>query len=243
MKRTLLMRLAAPLQSWGAHSRFSHRDTACEPTKSGVIGLVGAALGMRRDDRTTLARLAALRFGVRVDREGQPLTDYHTVGGGTVGGSRYGVATARGGTAGTVLSHRECLMDADFLVGLEGSDAGFLEQLDRGLADPVWPLYLGRRCFPPGVPPRIGLVAAELEAALAAWPWTARWGAGTFPEPGLRLVVETDDPSGELRFDSPLSFALHQRTYGPRRVLTRFLTAADLCCKELGGCPISPASC
>ena len=70
---TLLLRLAAPLQAWGADSKFETRKTNREPTKSGVIGLLAAALGLRRDEREALARLAQLRFGVRVEREGQLL--------------------------------------------------------------------------------------------------------------------------------------------------------------------------
>lgn len=70
---TLLLRLAAPLQAWGADSKFETRKTGREPTKSGVIGLLAAALGLRRDEREALLRLTGLRFGVRVEREGQLL--------------------------------------------------------------------------------------------------------------------------------------------------------------------------
>jgi CRISPR system Cascade subunit CasD len=58
---TLLLRLAAPLQAWGADSKFETRKTGREPTKSGVIGLLAAALGLRRDEREALLRLAAVR--------------------------------------------------------------------------------------------------------------------------------------------------------------------------------------
>ena len=51
---TLLLRLAAPLQAWGADSKFETRKTDREPTKSGVIGLLAAALGLRRDEREAL---------------------------------------------------------------------------------------------------------------------------------------------------------------------------------------------
>lgn len=68
---TLLLRLAAPLQAWGADSKFETRKTGREPTKSGVVGLLAAALGLRRDEREALTRLTGLRFGVRVEREGQ----------------------------------------------------------------------------------------------------------------------------------------------------------------------------
>ena len=47
---TLLLRLAAPLQSWGIDSKFDIRRTGREPSKSGVIGLICAALGIKRDD-------------------------------------------------------------------------------------------------------------------------------------------------------------------------------------------------
>ena len=65
---TLLLRLAAPLQSWGADSKFETRKTNREPTKSGVIGLLAAALGLRRDDAAGIARLNGLHFAVLTGR-------------------------------------------------------------------------------------------------------------------------------------------------------------------------------
>ncbi|MEV4033761.1 type I-E CRISPR-associated protein Cas5/CasD [Streptomyces umbrinus] len=76
----LLIRLAAPLQSWGTVSRFSRRDTHSRPTKSGVIGLCAAALGHDRAEE--LGELAEARFGVRADHPGSPVRDYHVVGAG-----------------------------------------------------------------------------------------------------------------------------------------------------------------
>ena len=58
---TLLLRLAAPMQSWGIDSKFDTRKTNREPTKSGVIGLLAAALGLRRDADQALERLNRLR--------------------------------------------------------------------------------------------------------------------------------------------------------------------------------------
>lgn len=80
MTHVLLLRLAAPLQSWGAVSRFSRRDTHCRPTKSAVIGLCAAALG--RDRADPVDDLAACVFGVRADHPGTPVRDYHSVGAG-----------------------------------------------------------------------------------------------------------------------------------------------------------------
>ncbi|MGV9680370.1 type I-E CRISPR-associated protein Cas5/CasD [Nocardia sp. NPDC003482] len=77
----LLIRLAGPLQSWGSVSRFAHRDTELHPTKSGVLGMCAAALGLDRDD--PLGDLTELRFGVRADHPGTPVRDYHVIGGGS----------------------------------------------------------------------------------------------------------------------------------------------------------------
>ena len=59
----LLMRLAGPMQSWGTQSRFLHRDTGREPSKSGVIGVLCAALGRPRD--AALQRTSPERTGPR----------------------------------------------------------------------------------------------------------------------------------------------------------------------------------
>ena len=128
---TLLLRLAAPLQAWGADSKFETRKTNREPTKSGVIGLLAAALGLRRDESEGLARLTGLRFGVRVEREGQLLVDYHTV--------------KTQDEKNSYVTYRHYLQDAVFLAGLESEDAALLQQLQDALQHPAFPLYLGRR--------------------------------------------------------------------------------------------------
>ena len=81
-QHTLLLRLAGPMQSWGTQSRFTVRDTGSEPSKSGVIGLLCAALGLGR--AAPLDEFASLRMGVRVDAPGMMQVDYHTAGGGTL---------------------------------------------------------------------------------------------------------------------------------------------------------------
>ncbi|MFI2241115.1 type I-E CRISPR-associated protein Cas5/CasD [Streptomyces chrestomyceticus] len=90
MTATLLLRLEGLQQSWGLSAHFHRRDTHTRPTKSGVIGLLAAADGHDRDehrepgdDFLPLETLARLRFGVRADRPGSLLEDFHTAGGGT----------------------------------------------------------------------------------------------------------------------------------------------------------------
>ena len=75
---TLLLRLVGPMQSWGTTSRFDHRDTGKEPSKSGIVGLLAAALGIGRENWTDLEPLSRLAMGVRHDRAGVPKRDYQT---------------------------------------------------------------------------------------------------------------------------------------------------------------------
>ena len=68
---TLLLRLAAPLQSWGSSSKFEIRATEKMPTKSGVVGMLAAALGWKRD--ADLSSLSKLKFGVRAAKAALPV--------------------------------------------------------------------------------------------------------------------------------------------------------------------------
>lgn len=225
---TLLMRLAGPMQSWGTQSRFTMRDTGREPSKSGVIGLLCAALGRGRDK--CVDDLAALRMGVRVDNPGIMKVDYHTAGGGRLfGGSAYGVRRASGGAGDTVLSNRYYLADADFLVGMEGEDIDQLRRLGDALRNPVWQLCLGRKAFVPGVPVYVpgGLrVGERLEDALSAYPWP-RWDVDV-PAPrhrpeALRLSIEAIDGE-DVRMDQPTGASFQTRRFLPRRVKNDFRT-------------------
>lgn len=214
---TLLLRLIGPMQSWGVQSRFSVRDTGLEPSKSGVIGLICAALG--RDRGAPLNDLSTLRMGVRVDREGKLCRDYH------IAGTR-GYLKANGSVEGknVIPSSRYYLADAAFLAGLESENKQLLSDLYEALSRPVWTIYLGRKAFPPAHPivePGCLLPGLPLEAALQTYPYLGR---DARPK-RLRCVIE--DPRGEqARNDQPLSFL--PRVFAPRRVKTQFLDAASL---------------
>ncbi|MCC6863121.1 MAG: type I-E CRISPR-associated protein Cas5/CasD [Bryobacterales bacterium] len=240
--KVLLLRLSGPFQSWGTQSRFTIRDTGLEPSKSGVVGLLCAALGKPRRERPgdsvpALATLAGLRMGVRVDQEGVRKVDYHTAGGGTLNGKRYGVVKADGTPGDTVVSSRYYLAGAAFLVGLEG-DAQLLGDLRSALQRPVWQLCLGRKSFvpdgpiylPDGEPWNGGLIDGSLEKALReARPVTLLNGlsgpsqeAKKKGQPLVRLVLETSDPEhAEVRMDQPLSF--EPRRFGARYVRTQWI--------------------
>jgi CRISPR system Cascade subunit CasD len=204
----LLIRLAGPMQSWGTRSRFSNRDTGLEPSRSGVIGLLCAALGRPREE--PLDDFRPLKMAVRVDREGRLMRDYHTA-------QDVRRADPTKGTQDTVLSERFYLADADFLVGLEGERAS-LERLDSALRRPVWPLFLGRKSFVPSLPVAEGVAEGELVEVMQRHPWRKRHRGEKPPEKPLRGVVEVPYGTGEPRPDIPLSFVSRDRRFDVRHV-------------------------
>ena len=218
---TLLLRLEGPLQSWGVGSRHGQRDTGLEPSKSGVIGLVCAALGRPRSE--PVDDLAALRMAVRVDHPGELRTDYHTAGAG--GFRRADDQTER---HNVIVSRRVYLCDASFLVGLEG-DRQPLQEIDAALARPHWPLFLGRKACVPAAPVRIpdGLSDAPLLQALATQPGPTASRCGRPNE--LRVVEEI--PLAEAAAivpDQPVGAAFLERTFGPRGIAIRTIPAPRL---------------
>ncbi len=225
----LLMRLAGAMQSWGTQSRFSIRDTGLEPSKSGVIGLLCAALGKPREEQMgdgfpTITELAHLKMGVRINREGVPKVDFHTAGGMHRQGDVYGVVKASGAPGGTVTSQRHYLADADFLVGLETDDEALLRRLDEALRRPHWQLSLGRKSFVPGVLVRepTGVRSEKLHELLESYvsAYAARFDDD---DASLRIVVDADaEVATETRMDVPVSFAA--RRFAVRYVQTGFVS-------------------
>ncbi|MBT1164306.1 type I-E CRISPR-associated protein Cas5/CasD [Bifidobacterium felsineum] len=226
----LLMRLAAPMQSWGASSRFTRRETEMMPTKSGVIGMLAAALGIGRDE--PLTRFAGLRFGVRVDQPGTIMSDFHTA---------EDLKNERPGSSKKEmlpLSIRYYLQDAVFLVGIESRDGYELERYRCALARPYYPIFLGRRSCPPDGPIRTWISDKTLENALRDAPWRAdEWyqrkalrGAATFPERCFaRIVVEpgaadVNGTNDKIDFidtiaDEPVSFDPRERRWSMRGII------------------------
>ena len=197
---TLLLRLAAPLQAWGAESKFETRRTLHYPTKSGVIGMLAASLGFSRDH--SLEILNGLRFGVRIDKEGELLCDYHTVK-----------------AEKPYITERYYLSDAVFLAGLEG-DTELLSKIETALKSPAYPLYLGRRSCPPTMPLVLGIKESPLFDALNEEQWLLLdWYRKRVSsnETKLRIIIDDESSSAVLR-DVPLSFSKKHRKFGWRGV-------------------------
>lgn len=215
---TLLLRMRAPMMSWGDHSRFTIRDTRREPTKSAVIGLLCAALGRPRWE--PVADLTALKMGVRINQEGLVQCDYHTV---------QDSIKSSGSKGDTVISQRYYVADADYLVGLEGSNRPFLESLDAALQSPVWQLYFGRKSFVPSHPIAIAVHDEPLLEALKHPIKLNKDAIRKLPKQ-LRCVIEVPD-SLDVRQDVPINW--QKRSFGSRCVDSHsFSLGTDLCISQ-----------
>lgn len=202
------------MQSWGTRSRWDVRDTGLAPTKSGIIGLIGCALGMHRDD-PGLERLdREVLFAVRIDRAGVVSTDYHTVTGHHrtaagefkhSGGTSKSLAKAHQHGESTIVSPRDYLHDAAFLVALASKEplllariAGELDHPDwfGDLRRPKWPLYLGRKACVPSRPvfDRLTTEYDDPEAAIRSEPLSEQQ---TNVEPPNTLEGWIEAPGGE----------------------------------------------
>ena len=228
----LALYLRAPLQSWGASSKFGDRGTLDAPTRSGLLGLLAAACGVDKNDeardRDWLSRAAALSLTVLAFRRGDRLTDYHTVGGGfdekDPWQRRMIPVTSGGKPRGTDITHRDYLADSVFGAILAGDDALVVE-MAAALADPVWGVWLGRKSCIPTEPVLAGVFDSE-ESAQGALAERLRGSlergggkvAGKREDEAVKfdLVEAVADEAEETLLDVPVSF--NRREYHARRV-------------------------
>lgn len=227
----LAIYLDAPLQSWGVSSRFQRRCTESAPSKSGILGLVAAAMGIDKyspDEQTRLAPLAACRFSVFHLAQGENappvlrLEDFHTVGGGypdTPEGKMHVPPIAKKTKEGdlqwkapdkrTIPTRRFYLEQGRFTAVLEG-DSALLQQVAAALEDPVWGVWFGRKCCLPAAPllPTLAPSAPEALASLLEKTGTRLLGEG---------CSEQNDEGCWHQPDQPVSFG--RREFVTRPVL------------------------
>lgn len=206
MPYTLLLLLKGPMQSWGDDSRYKQRTTGQVPTKSGVIGMLAAALGRRRVE--PVEDLAGLRFGVRVDQPGTLMKDFQTA--------------LPAGTENPQLVARYYLSDAAFVVGFESENKEFLENLQRALRRPRYSLFLGRRSCPAPINLVLGIRETGLVEALREEEWHASTLHRKARAERVALPIHRDVLPGErgvAHRDVPVSFAQEHRQYAWREVI------------------------
>ena len=161
--KTILLKFAGPMQSWGTDSHFETRHTDLYPSKSAVIGLIGAALGIRRDDKS-ICDFDSLKFAVRVDQEGSLLKDYHIA-------RKY---KNSGDFDRTYVTERYYLEDAVFVVAISHEDDNFIEKIYEALKRPYFQMFLGRRSIPVLADFILGNFDGDIRAVLEKCEWQAK---------------------------------------------------------------------
>ena len=206
--RILSFTIEGVLQSWGEQSSWNLRDSADWPTKSGVIGMIGAAMGLGYEDKAIGELCEAVEMGVKTKLAYHPqLDDYQTVnyfGGVLANGTRETRNAQK-----TIVQHKRYIMDRKFLIALSASKE-VLDAIYQAMLDPVWAMHLGRACCPPSRPllPVVGEYES-LEEALVSIPLN---DAET-------EVIQIEGTEGQRRTD--VRIAAERKRYEERYVLTK----------------------
>jgi CRISPR system Cascade subunit CasD len=201
----------SPFQSWGYQSRFDRRTTLSYPTRSGIIGMICAAMGTDRGNRDAIRRLNSLVIEVYCFQQSGRLIDYHTVGGGydNKREQQYIVRTAEGKVGNTVVTYREYLQNAKYIVLLLG-EKQMLWDIGQALQNPRWGMWFGRKCCIPASPIFQGLHNSREEILKQFEKLIGR--------KAYRVIREvTNFAEGtDTVMDTPLDF--FERRFAPRRV-------------------------
>lgn len=213
----LALLLDAPLQSWGHSSRFQRRNTALHPTRSGVTGIICAALGLDKGSAGEAALLTQMEtvkmtvFTIRRRNGGsgealniRRLEDFHTVTGTRSADNKP--------KKDAVLTHRQYLCDAKFGVILAGPRET-LATIAAGLRNPRWGIWFGRKNCIPAAPLLIADLLATQEDAVAALEKTA--GTTLAGSARIEEVASFADGTDTL-MDAPVNFGT--REFKPRRI-------------------------
>lgn len=189
-KALLILRLEGALQSWGEMSKWDFRDSADFPSKSGIVGLLGCAMGIERESSELAALSDAMTVAVRADRPGIRFTDFQTVTGGPLRTAEGKRRRINGKPSDTFISNRVYIQDACFTVFIEVEKA-WRDRIVSGLMEPKWCMYLGRKNC---VPSRPVLECADpdydgLEDALRNYPAADR---AEYP---MQYETEREEPS------------------------------------------------
>jgi len=137
--KTLILRTegmsAYGLQTFDVHRKINHF-----PTRSGIIGLLGAALGITRENHAQLYDLSKqLKIAVQVNQAGQKIVDYHTVQ-----NFRSPMGKIQKGTKPT---YREYWCDSEYSFAITAEEA-VIDQLSKYVEFPVFTLFQGRKSCP-----------------------------------------------------------------------------------------------
>jgi CRISPR system Cascade subunit CasD len=226
---SLAFYIDAPMLSWGASSKYQFRETEAFPTKSAIVGILAAAIGVDKhsdDEADQLTPLSALRLIVaRVpkrsrgrDLDSVRLTDFHTIGGGydKAASLREKMSIPRkasGAPFGTVITRRTYLTETTFVAILEGG-SDQLETVKAALENPLWGIWFGRKTCLPATPltPTLGdTVDCAFQSLLETLPNHQPQALDNFDY--QEEIPNGDEQDGDFfQSDQPIAYGQH---HGP----------------------------
>jgi len=238
MREFLIFRLYGSMASWGDIAVGAIRPTSDHPSKSAVMGLLAAAMGIRRDEEERQHELAeGYLIAIRIDAPGILLRDYHTiqVPPAGKGKKKYEFLTRKDELAmpkdelGTILSSRDYRCDAVYTICLWGrtvSPPYPVAMIKTRLENPMFVLYLGRKSCPLSLPVHAQIITADtLAEAMGAVRFPDHQFISQLTHPNdFRIFWEGDEITGfekdntVIRRDDPSSrkrwqFADHEEHY------------------------------
>ena len=154
MTEWLIVTLAAPFASFGEEAGNVRRGTADRPTRSALLGLAGAALGIDRVDAERQRALAAsFRVATRTLCTGTLVPDFHTYQSLPSAKGRprtRAEALSHSLDLATSITHREYRTDVRYQAAYRAIPSGrySLRELNAGFEKPAYTLYLGRKSCP-----------------------------------------------------------------------------------------------
>jgi CRISPR system Cascade subunit CasD len=228
----LTFTLYAPLASWGDEAVGEVRGSWDRPSRSAILGLVAAAVGLTREAEPEHRELdAMLGVAVRVASSGHVLVDYHTaMDPSAVTMRRYKPRTRKSALESaepeTTLTQRTLREDSLYVAALWQRVAAqwTLADLSCALRTPVFPLYAGRKANALGLPLGASVQPyASIAAALQTVPKLPREVNRIVPRGGWGKEVSFDSPAGiESGFTKESEHSVRRRDALPHRLRWQF---------------------
>ncbi|NOX75112.1 MAG: type I-E CRISPR-associated protein Cas5/CasD [Gammaproteobacteria bacterium] len=207
MQEYLILKLEGPLQAWGGHTFEDRRPSELFPTRSGLLGLLAACLGIDRTDVEKQQALAtSVSFAVRVDNAPIKMIDYHTVK--DARKEHQGLKSIE-----TIQTWREYLQDAKYTVAiwLTRQATVSFDALVEAINRPVYTPFLGRRSCPitrPLFADRVSSVN-ELEALVLVEPDGGTVYSECLDDSKPRLLIRDVPISGRKRQFATRQISIH----------------------------------
>lgn len=157
----LIFQVYAPLVSWGDIAVGGERQSSRQPSKSAIIGLISAALGVKREEGKRLDELAkSIGMAVQLHSGGSVLKDFHTTQvpkkiNKVVYHTRYSELSASAKYISTILSQREYRCDSFSVIAIYSKPENTqfpLDKIEKALNNPHFHLYFGRKSCVPALP-------------------------------------------------------------------------------------------